>query len=81
MSYRDTDPQHTPTQREADDLAAQCHAIIEIMRRKRLACKLLRAALDGLRLANNYKDPEDAHKRMPTRKKQPSIIVADLLKQ
>ncbi|MBD1911272.1 hypothetical protein [Leptolyngbya sp. FACHB-8] len=82
MSHiNDTDPQKRPEQYDADILAAQCHAIIETLRRKRLAGKLLIAALDGLRLVAAYKDPVEAPSRKPNQRGQPPIVVGDLLRE
>lgn len=78
-----TDPQHTPSQQEADILAQQCHTVIETLRRKRLSRKLLTAALDGLRLVNRYKDPATDTSRkilLPSRQSTASISIADLLR-
>lgn len=77
----DHDPQQRPEQYDADVLAAQCHAIIETLRRKRLARKLLTAALDGLRMVAAYKDPIASPRRKPIRRGQPPIVVADLLRE
>ena len=78
----DTDPQQRPQQRTADDLALECHSLIEVLRRRRLSVKLLQMAVDGLRVIAAYKPPDNP-RRKPVRRGEPPpiVVVADLLKQ
>lgn len=81
MNY-DTDPQQRPQQRTADELALECHSLIEVLRRRRLSVKLLQMAVDGLRTISAYKPPNDPNRRKPVRRGEPPpIVVGDLLKQ
>lgn len=73
MSHRDIDPQQRPSQKTADDLALEAHALIEMLRRRRLAAKLLRAAVHSLQLIGTYKAAP------PRRKGQPEFTPLELL--
>ncbi|MBD1910273.1 hypothetical protein [Leptolyngbya sp. FACHB-8] len=79
----DRDPTTTRQQEEADLLVAQAHGIIEVMRRKRLNLKLLKAALDALRTINGYKPPCAPNRRSPIKRGEPPpiVTVTDLLRE
>lgn len=67
----------TPNQHDADLLAAQCHALIRMLHKKRPNPKLLRAALDSLQLIGGYKtDRPHLGDRTPA----PNATAGDVLR-